>query len=81
MLELEGKQTYSPKESLKQAYQLRWIDHEQVWLDMLKDRSQTSHTYDQDLAAEIYENIQNYYPEMRKTYDFLVEHLSDGEGE
>ncbi|HEX7063442.1 MAG TPA: nucleotidyltransferase substrate binding protein [Bacillales bacterium] len=81
MLEFEGLQTSSPKQSLKQAYQLHWIDDEQKWLDMLKDRNRTSHTYDENLANEIYQRLKGYYPEMRKTYTFLYEHFIQENGE
>lgn len=70
-LELEGLQVHTPKESLKQAFQIGWIHEEKMWLDMLKDRSLTSYTYDEDLAKEIYQRIQNYTPEMRRFYNFL----------
>ncbi len=44
LLALEGKETFSPKESLQAAYQLGWIRNEAAWLGMLKDRNLTSHT-------------------------------------
>lgn len=81
MLELEGLQSSTPRQSLKQAYQLHWINDEQMWLDMLKDQNRTSHTYDEDLAAEIYKNLKRYFPEMKKTYQFLQEHFTQEYGE
>ncbi|HET7578853.1 MAG TPA: HI0074 family nucleotidyltransferase substrate-binding subunit [Bacillales bacterium] len=75
MLEFEGVQASSPKQSLKQAYQLHWIDDEQTWLDMLKDRDRTSYTYGEALANEIYQRFKGYYPEMRKTHTFLRGHF------
>jgi predicted nucleotidyltransferase len=44
------------------------IDDEEIWLTMLKDRNQTSHTYEEELATQIYHHIQTYYPVMQKTY-------------
>lgn len=33
----------SCKECLKKAYEVRWIENETVWLQMLPDRNETSH--------------------------------------
>lgn len=71
LLALEGKEVYSPKESLQTAYQLGWIQNEAAWLSMLKDRNQTSHTYHEALAEEIVVRIRANYPELERTYQFL----------
>lgn len=75
LLALEGKETFSPKESLQASYQLGWIQNEQAWLGMLKDRNLTSHTYNEALAEQIVQRVRIYYPEMKKTYQFLVQHF------
>jgi nucleotidyltransferase substrate binding protein (TIGR01987 family) len=72
ILAYENVQTVFPKEALQQAYAAGWLEHEQIWLGMLQDRNKTSHTYKQHKALEIYEHIKIYYPEMRKTYEFLI---------
>lgn len=61
-----------PKDVLREAYQGYLIDDEQSWLQMVQDRNQTSHTYDEDLADEIYKNIKKYYPVMKKTFENLA---------
>lgn len=71
ILESQGKEVRFPKEVLQEAYQTHLIDDETMWLAMLKDRNQTSHLYDQDLANEIYERIKKYYPVLQTTYDKL----------
>ena len=71
LLALEGKEAFSPKESLQAAYQLGWIQDEAAWLGMLKDRNLTSHTYHDALAAKIFANIRANFPEMERTYQFL----------
>ena len=60
-----------PKPIMQKAYAVGWLDHETLWLCMLKDRNQTSHTYKQQLAQEIYDRIKMYYPVMQSTYDAL----------
>lgn len=70
-LYLEGVETKSPRETLKMAYQLKWLNDEQLWLNMLRDRNETSHVYDEDKAKEIYNKIKQYYPHLRSIYQFL----------
>jgi len=72
LLAREGVVTQLPKESLKKAYAAGWLEDEEIWLNMLKDRNMTSHTYKHEIALEIYKAIQKYYPEMRKVYNVLV---------
>ncbi|ENH96253.1 hypothetical protein J416_11772 [Gracilibacillus halophilus YIM-C55.5] len=73
LLQNEGIEANTPKETLKGAYQARWLHDETAWLQMLKDRNETSHTYNERLALEILGNIKDYYPEMKRTFVFLKE--------
>ncbi|MFD1067809.1 HI0074 family nucleotidyltransferase substrate-binding subunit [Oceanobacillus locisalsi] len=73
MLEEQGIEAKSSRETLKQAYAVDWIQNEQSWLQMLHDRNETSHVYDEEKARNIYENIVGYFPEMKKTFTFLKE--------
>lgn len=57
---------YYPKEILQEAYRVQLIENENVWLNMLKDRNLTSHTYDEKLADAIYQRIKEYVPAFRK---------------
>lgn len=62
----EGKDVSGPRDSLKQAYALNFIenDEEQDWINMLKDRNITSHTYQEDVAIKIFESIQIRYKDL-----------------
>lgn len=73
----QGTQTRTPRETLQQAYQAEWIDDETAWLQMLDDRNQTSHVYDEATARKIYANIKAYFPEMEQTYQFLVQQFGN----
>lgn len=61
--EYEGKEASSPRDSLKQAYILNIIenDEEQEWINMLKHRNITSHTYKEDLALMILDVVESKY--------------------
>jgi nucleotidyltransferase substrate binding protein (TIGR01987 family) len=64
-LQEEGIETGTPREAIQRAYQVKWFDDERLWLQMLHDRNQTSHIYDEEVAKEIYQ------PKFR----FRVRHL------
>jgi nucleotidyltransferase substrate binding protein (TIGR01987 family) len=68
-----GEDVTYPKDVLKAAYQGKLIQDEHIWLQILKDRNQTSHTYDEELADKIYENIKSYFPVLKSTYKELNE--------
>ena len=46
-----------PKQILKEAYQLKVIDNENIWLEMLNARNLTSHVYDENTASRISHDI------------------------
>lgn len=73
LLLIEGIETKTPRETLKEAYQAGWLNREEDWLQMLRDRNATSHTYDEAAAREIVEHIHQYFPEMKKVFTFIKE--------
>ena len=54
------------KNVLQQAYAMKLINNETMWLAMITDRNLTSHTYKQNLADQIYQNIKKYAPFLRQ---------------
>lgn len=73
LLLIEGIETKTPRETLKEAYQAGWLNREEDWLQMLRDRNATCHTYDEAAAREIVEHIHQYFPEMKKVFTFIKE--------
>ena len=67
----EGILANTPRESLQRAYQAQWLMDETAWLEMLQDRNESSHTYDEATARRIYTNIKRNFPELERTYTFL----------
>ncbi len=64
----------SPRATIREAFSNSLIEDGQVWMDMLNDRNLTSHTYNQKMADEIYENIVNeYFEEIKKLLEMLKE--------
>lgn len=50
-----------PKQVLQEAYAAGLIDHEEIWLEMLRARNSMSHIYDDMLAAQIADRIQHTF--------------------
>ncbi len=70
-LEYEGKIAAFPRQIFEEAYKGKLIDDEKIWLQMMKDRNQISHTYDESLADDIYENIKSYISILQTTFTKL----------
>lgn len=58
----EGLDCQSPKGCLKLAFKGLWIEDEKGWLAMLEDRNRTTHTYDEQLAMNLYRQLPRYLP-------------------
>jgi nucleotidyltransferase substrate binding protein (TIGR01987 family) len=71
----QGIEANSPKAVLQQAYRQGWLDDEERWLDVLKDRNLTSHTYREPLALVIYRRVPMHYAAMRAGYEGLSARL------
>jgi nucleotidyltransferase substrate binding protein (TIGR01987 family) len=52
--EESGVEAYSPRDSLRTAFQLGVIQESSDWFQMLQDRNLTSHTYNEVTAETIY---------------------------
>ena len=52
------------KDSTREAFKLELIDDGEIWMAMIMSRNLTSHTYDQELAETILDDIlYKYYPQ------------------
>ncbi len=66
----EGFQT--PREVIKKAFQLGYLQEGREWLKALDDRNITSHVYDEDVAIQVEETVRKVYaPLLEELYIFL----------
>ncbi|MBN2897433.1 MAG: nucleotidyltransferase substrate binding protein [Clostridia bacterium] len=71
-LESQAFNVKSPRETIKQAYQIGLVEDGHVWMDALADRNLTVHTYDEKMAKKMLDDIiQVYYPSLRALYEKL----------
>jgi nucleotidyltransferase substrate binding protein (TIGR01987 family) len=75
ILQNKGVDVIYPKDVIQKAYAGQLINNEELWLAMIYDRNMSSHTYNQDLADEIYARIKTYVPELIKQLNALKIHL------
>ncbi len=69
MLEAVDVDVRNPAMTFKEAFYQGWLgEDDQPWVNMLKDRNLSSHTYKEDLAAEIAGRIPVYHPLLERTY-------------
>ncbi len=70
--------TGSPREIIKAAYAYYdWMD-EEIWLHMLRDRNDTAHIYDAELAERLVATIiDQYIPEFGRMNDNIAERYAD----
>jgi len=55
------------RDALRPAFRRGLIEDGETWMDMIKSRTQTTHTYHEDVARKIAADIVNlYYPEFEK---------------
>lgn len=49
----EVKNIYGSKDTTRESFSLGLINDGEIWMDMIKSRNQTSHTYNEEVAEEI----------------------------
>ena len=75
-LEAQEYLVKSPRETVKQAFQIGLIDNGHIWMDALSNRNLTTHTYDEELANKMTnEIITMYLQELDKMYEKLSKEL------
>lgn len=64
---------FGSKDVTRAAFKLGLIENGEIWMDMIKSRNQTSHTYNEEIAVEIVNDIINHY---FNTFMLLYEKLN-----
>ncbi|ACM21634.1 nucleotidyltransferase substrate-binding protein, HI0074 family [Geotalea daltonii FRC-32] len=75
-----NRNIYGSRDAIREAFALELIVDGDGWMDMLKDRNLTVHTYNEDTARTIAENIVNRYFALFKALEETMQHLADSQG-
>jgi|CXWL01.1.fsa_nt_gi nucleotidyltransferase substrate binding protein (TIGR01987 family) len=73
--EESGVEAYSPRDSLRTAFQLGVIQENSDWFQMLQDRNLTSHTYNEVTADTIYSHLPSYLLLIRQAHAELTRRI------
>jgi len=65
VLQEQSVSASTPRDVLRAGYEARMLADEAAWLRMLRDRNDTTHTYDEAKAVAVYESIKANMPAMR----------------
>lgn len=61
------------RDAFRLAFRRGIIKDGEIWMDMIKSRTLTSHTYNEDIARQIAGDItEKYYPEFEKLHNTLL---------
>ena len=65
-LEETGVNCFSPLGCFKEAFRQGLIDFEDIWVEMVKTRNKTVHTYDEKLAEEVFASLPQNFEAIKK---------------
>jgi len=75
-LEYRGQtDIYGSRDAIRKAFQLDLIDDGESWMDMLKSRNKTSHTYNKETAEEICHAVKDVYYSLFQKLEIRLDKL------
>lgn len=81
MKEVGGITTMGSKDAIKEAFSAGLISKGETWMDMIKSRNKTSHTYNKETADSIFLSIiHDYHPLFENFRDNMEEIRSVSKG-
>ena len=67
--ESEGFSIKSPRDAIKQAFEMELIQEGHDWMNALEDRNLTTHTYNEQTAKSVEDKIRHtYFPCLQRLY-------------
>ena len=67
------------RDATRAAFKAEIITNGEDWMDMIRSRNKTNHTYNQETADEIYKAIVDHYYEAFKQFQQKMEGIRSGE--
>lgn len=69
VLEYEGIEVNSPRGCIREGWKQGLISDAEAWLEMMEKRNLSSHTYDENVAWEIYHDVKERYAALLESSD------------
>ncbi|MBF4491366.1 nucleotidyltransferase substrate binding protein [Flavobacterium sp. MR2016-29] len=67
------------RDATREAFRLHIIENAEMWMDMIQSRNKTSHTYNEEIANEIFNKIINDYFQLFLDFQKKMEEKKSGE--
>lgn len=79
LYEIGNVTTYGSKDATREAFKAGLITNGDVWMEMIKSRNKSSHTYNEETANEIFNKVLNEYYSAFLTFQQVMEGKRTGE--
>jgi nucleotidyltransferase substrate binding protein (TIGR01987 family) len=66
------------RDATREAFKMGLVNSAEDWMDMLKSRNDTSHTYNSETADEIYNKVVRIYQPLFIAFEEKMESLRSG---
>lgn len=66
-----GTSSVAPKVIIREAAQQKLILDPEIWLVYIDARNRSSHTYNEDVAREVFSKVQKFLPDLEKVLSEL----------
>ncbi|MBS0186192.1 MAG: nucleotidyltransferase substrate binding protein [Proteobacteria bacterium] len=73
VLESQGQETGSPKDTFRKAALEKLIDDPEIWFEFQKKRNLTTHTYEQEILKEIVSSFDDFSLEIQRRLERVEE--------
>lgn len=67
------------RDATREAFKLQIIQNADIWMDMIQSRNKTSHTYNEEIANEIFSKIISDYFQLFLNFQKTMEEKRSGE--
>lgn len=74
-LQVQNIKLYGPRDATRAAFKEGLIENGEAWMEMIRHRNLTTHTYNEDTADEVVSAILNTYFTEFETLLTKIEHL------
>lgn len=72
-----GIDTDIPKNVFRELAKIGWIDNPEEWIEFINKRNKASHIYNQEMAQDVFNGIENFIKQSRKLYLILKQKTND----
>ena len=78
LFEVGNVKIYGSRDATREAFNAELIEKGDIWMEMIKSRNKTSHTYNEETADEIYSKILNEYHSVFLDFQQVMEEKRTG---